>query len=339
MGDMIRDTEDGIWEAGGEDLRSRITDYAFRAMSDFAIFTQGLRKTFGNVTAVDGLDLAVRRGEIFGLVGPDGAGKTTTLRLLCGILLPTEGQAKVAGFDVVAAPEEVKARIGYLSQRFSLYGDLTVWENIAFTADLYRVPRRDWEPRAEALLQASRMVPFKRRLADHLSGGMKQKLALTCTLIHAPEVLLLDEPTTGVDPVSRREFWNILYGLPAQGVTIVISTPYMDEAERCMRLAFLQHGQSLACDTPAGLKAMLGGEVLAWVVHPPRAGRDLLRERPDVQQVTLFGNVLHVVVENAARDAPFLRQALREARLKAEEPQVIAPGLEDVFVKLAGSAE
>jgi len=306
-------------------------------MSDFAIYTEGLRKVFGDVTAVDGLDLAVRRGEVFGLVGPDGAGKTTTMRLLCGILRPTGGRAEVAGFDVVAAPEAVKARIGYLSQRFSLYGDLTVWENIAFTADLYRVPRREWEPRAEELLQASRMMPFKRRLADHLSGGMKQKLALTCTLIHTPEVILLDEPTTGVDPVSRREFWTILYRLPAQGVTILMSTPYMDEAERCMRLAFVQHGRSLACDTPAGLKATLGGEVLALAAHPLRAARDFLRTRPEVQQVTLFGDILHVVVGNAARDAPILRQALRDAGLEANEPQVIPPGLEDVFLKLAGS--
>jgi ABC-2 type transport system ATP-binding protein len=305
-------------------------------MSDFAIQTQGLCKRFGDVTAVDGLDLTVRRGEIFGLVGPDGAGKTTTLRLLAGILRPTAGRAEVAGFDVVAAPEEVKARIGYLSQRFSLYGDLTVWENIAFTAELYRVPRREWEPRAEELLRASRMGPFKRRLADHLSGGMQQKLALTCALIHTPEVLLLDEPTTGVDPVSRREFWTILYGLPAQGVTVVISTPYLDEAERCMRLMFLQQGRSLACDTPAGLKGRLGGEVLALAARPGRAARDVLRARPEVQQVNLLGDVLHVVVENAARDAPGLIQALREAGLETAEPQAIPPGLEDVFVKLAG---
>lgn len=304
-------------------------------MSEFAIQTQGLRKSFGDVTAVDGLDLAVRRGEIFGLVGPDGAGKTTTLRLLTGVLLPSAGRAEVAGFDVVAAPEEVKARIGYLSQQFSLYGDLTVWENIAFTADLYRVPRREWEPRAEELLRASRMTPFKRRLADHLSGGMKQKLALTCALIHTPEVVLLDEPTTGVDPVSRREFWSILYGLPAQGVTVVISTPYMDEAERCMRLMFLQQGRSLACDTPAGLKTLLGGEVLALAARPGRAAREVLRARPEVQQVTLLGDLLHVVVENAARDAPVLLQALREAGLETEEPQPIPPGLEDVFVQLA----
>lgn len=305
-------------------------------MSEFAIQTQGLRKSFGDVTAVDGLDLAVRRGEIFGLVGPDGAGKTTTLRLLTGVLLPSAGRAEVAGFDVVTAPEEVKARIGYLSQRFNLYGDLTVWENIAFTADLYRLPRREWEPRAEELLRASRMTPFKRRLADHLSGGMKQKLALTCALIHTPEVVLLDEPTTGVDPVSRREFWSILYGLPARGITVVISTPYMDEAERCMRLMFLQQGRSLACDTPAGLKTLLGGEVLALAARPGRAARDVLRAQPEVQQVTLLGDMLHVVVENAVRDAPALLQALQEAGLETEEPQAIPPGLEDVFVKLAG---
>lgn len=227
-----------------------------RDRSQAAVRARGLRKSFKGRVAVDGLDFDAPAGEVFGLVGPDGAGKTTTFRLLCGILLPDAGEMMVAGRDVRTEPEAVKRRIGYLSQAFSQYNHLTVWENLRFTADMFGVPDGEWQERAEEMLAASRMSAFKGRLAGNLSGGMKQKLALSCTLLHTPEVVFLDEPTTGVDPVSRREFWSILYDLPRQGVTIVVSTPYMDEAERCQRLAFMARGRIMAHGTPRELKRM-----------------------------------------------------------------------------------
>jgi len=303
--------------------------------SPHAVRLHQLTKRFGEVTAVDELSLMVASGEIFGLVGPDGAGKTTAMRMLCGVTLPTAGAAEVAGFDVVAQPAEVKRRTGYLSQQFSQYPDLTVWENIALAADLYSVPPEQWQSRAEELLHASRMTEFKTRLARNLSGGMKQKLALTCALVHSPEVLFLDEPTTGVDPVSRREFWTLLYQLPHDGVTVIVSTPYMDEAERCMRLAFLREGRLLACATPQQLKADLGGDLLSLTVTPQRPARDLLRQLPGVRQVALFGDELHALVDQADAVAPAILEALTASGMKLATMTEVPPTLEDVFIDLA----
>jgi ABC-2 type transport system ATP-binding protein len=224
-----------------------------------AIRTEGLTKSFGTVTAVDHLSINVAKGEIFGLVGPDGAGKTTTMRLLTAIMDPTSGEAWVAGHHVVREAEAIKEDIGYMSQRFGLYPDLTVMENIDFYADIYDVPRRDRAEKIDRLLAFSNLVPFKRRQAGNLSGGMKQKLGLVCALVHTPKVLLLDEPTNGVDPVSRRDFWRILYQLLREKVTIFVSTAYLDEAERCNRLALLDHGRALAVGTPDEIKRMAGG--------------------------------------------------------------------------------
>src|SRR5579863_3072773 len=241
------------------------------AQADSIVAADALTKRFAEVAAVDGLGFTVNRGEIFGLVGPDGAGKTTTMRMLAGVLPPDTGSIVIDGVDVVAEPEEGKQHISYMPQRFGLYEDLTVDENIRFYADLFEIPRVTREERARQLLAASGMAQFRSRLAGQLSGGMKQKLGLTCALVHTPKILLLDEPTTGVEPVSRRDFWRILYGMREEGVTIVISTAYLDEAARCNRLALLHAGHVLYCDTPAALKRRMPG---ALIIITSAAGRD-----------------------------------------------------------------
>jgi ABC-2 type transport system ATP-binding protein len=292
-----------------------------------------LTRRFGAVTAVDAVSLEVQRGEIFGLLGPDGAGKTTLFRMLSTVLEPTSGSARVAGVDIRTGAEDVKAHIGYMPQAFSLWGDLTVLENLRFIADAYDVPRAVIGARLDRLLGFSRLGPFRNRRAEHLSGGMKQKLALAATLIHEPAILLLDEPTTGVDPVSRREFWQILTELNAQGMTVVVATPYMDEAERCTRVALIHHGGILAVDTPAGMKARLTGVVIEVIASPRRTALAAARALPDVQQATVFGHTLHVVVPDAAHQ-PTLLQALVAAGVTVERIQVIDASLEDVFVSL-----
>lgn len=305
--------------------------------SDDAIWAEGLIKRFPGVTAVDNLSFWVRRGEIFGLVGPDGAGKTTTMRILAGVMSPDAGTATVAGFDVVRDPERVKNHISYMPQRFGLYEDLTVDENIRFYADLFGVPAREREEHAGRLLEASGMSEFRRRLAGNLSGGMKQKLGLTCALVHHPRVLLLDEPTTGVDPVSRREFWQILYSLLAEGVTIVISTAYLDEAERCTRLALLFKGRSLLCDTPERMKAQMPGATLVVVSPRPREVRDRLSGADGVSNVVLVGDGVHLVVDDAARRCVEAKQTLTAAGIPFDEIAESEPSIEDLFVAYVGS--
>ncbi|HXZ87895.1 MAG TPA: ABC transporter ATP-binding protein [Candidatus Binataceae bacterium] len=305
--------------------------------SDDAIRTEGLVKRFPGVTAVDDLSFWVRRGEIFGLVGPDGAGKTTTMRILAGVMSPDAGTASVAGFDVVRDPEAVKNHISYMPQRFGLYEDLTVDENIRFYADLFGVPARDREAHAGRLLEAAGMSEFRGRLAGNLSGGMKQKLGLACALVHHPRVLLLDEPTTGVDPVSRREFWQILYSLLAEGVTIVISTAYLDEAERCTRLALLFKGRSLLCDTPERLKAQMPGATLVVVSPHPREVRDRLSGAEGVSNVVLVGDGVHLVVDDASRRCAEAKQMLTAAGIPFDEIAESEPSIEDLFVAYVGS--
>ncbi len=303
---------------------------------DAGINVRGLRKAFGEVVAVDDLNLTVRRGEIVGLVGPDGAGKTTTMRMLCGIMRPDAGEVLVAGRDVARDPESVKPHLGYLSQRFSLYGDLTVAENIAFFADLFEVPRAELRERRAELLRITRMEPFTDRLAEALSGGMRQKLALMCTLVHRPEVLLLDEPTTGVDPLSRRDFWRLLHGLPAEGVTLLISTPYMDEAARCDRVGFMLRGRLAACDTPAALRKQVAGELFSMVCRPQDEARRLLERHPAVQRVTVFGDRLHVQAAEGTRREE-LMETVRHGGVEVTSAEPTEPGLEDAFVALAGA--
>ena len=302
-------------------------------MTDVALDVQGLRKEFGAVVACEGLTLQAPAGQILGLVGPDGAGKTTAFRMLCGILQPTAGAARVAGHDVVRDPEAVKQVIGYLPQQFSLHRDLTIDENIRYIADLYQVPRGRWEERRDELLEITYLTPFRRRLAGRLSGGMRQKLALVCALIHRPQVLFLDEPTTGVDPVSRRDFWKILYDLPRQGVTIVISTPYMDEAVRCHQLAFMFEGRLLTHDTPAGLRQAMPGRVLAVRCPAQREARLLLQRLAPVQSVEVFGDRLHVVLQPGVV-VDDVQDALREAGVDCTQVEEVEPSLEDVFMAL-----
>jgi len=299
-----------------------------------AVEIRDLTRRFGPVTAVDRLTLTIPRGELFGLVGPDGGGKTTTLRMLAGILAPTEGDALVAGHSIRTAPEAVKNRIAYMSQRFGLYGDLTVLENLLFYADLFEVTRKERAPRIERLLGFSNLTPFKGRLADKLSGGMKQKLGLACALIHTPELLLLDEPTNGVDPVSRRDFWRILYEMLKEGVTIAVTTAYLDEAERCNRVGLMHQGRLLALDTPGRVKSLMAGDLIEILVTEAWRAREVLGGVAEAKGVTLFGRRLHVVVEDIARDLPAVQAALEAAGLDPREARRIVPSLEDVFISM-----
>ncbi len=300
------------------------------------IFSEGLSKSFGPVMAVRKVDLAVSRGEIFGLVGPDGAGKTTIMRMLAGVLRPDEGRIVVDGVDVGANAEGAKLHLSYMPQRFGLYEDLTVAENIFFYGELFSVQRGERIARSKELLEAAGLLPFRRRLAGQLSGGMKQKLGLVCALIHTPRVLLLDEPTTGVDPVSRRDFWAILYNLRETGVTILLSTAYMDEAERCSRLALLHHGEVRQCDTPARIKQAMPGALLAIVSPDPRSLREIISGQPGVLGVLLMGDRLHVRVDDPGRRISELRTLLAGYGVAEADIQAAEPGIEDVFVALLG---
>jgi ABC-2 type transport system ATP-binding protein len=301
-----------------------------------AIRTERLTKSFDGRKAVDGLTLNIAAGEIFGLVGPDGAGKTTTMRLLTAILEPTSGDAWVAGHHIVKEAEAIKEDIGYMSQRFGLYPDLTVMENIDFYADIYGVPRRGRAERIDRLLAFSNLTPFQKRLAGNLSGGMKQKLGLACALIHTPQVLFLDEPTNGVDPSSRRGFWRILYQLLREGVTIFISTAYLDEAERANRIGLLHRGRLLAVGTPEEVKRLMRGTILEIRSTEPRKATALLREKLPGIPVGLFGDRVHIVTGDPGAVAKQAEDLLVGAGLKTEEIRPIQPALEDVFISVLG---
>jgi ABC-2 type transport system ATP-binding protein len=298
------------------------------------IEVEGLSKRFAGVAAVADLGFAVAEGEIFGLVGPDGAGKTTVMRMLAGVMAPESGRITIDGVDVIAEPERAKRHLSYMPQRFGLYEDLTVDENIRFYADLFEIPRRAREQRIGPLLAASNMVPFRRRLAGQLSGGMKQKLGLICALIHTPRILLLDEPTTGVDPVSRRDFWRILYSLRESGVTILISTAYLDEAERCTRLALLHQGRLKYCDTPHRLKQRMPGALVTIASRDARAVRGAIIGLDGVSSVLLVGDGVRAVVDDEARRLPELRQALASAGIPVGAIARAEPTIEDLFVAL-----
>jgi ABC-2 type transport system ATP-binding protein len=300
---------------------------------DSAIRTVGLTKTFGSASAVDHLDLEVKKGELFGLVGPDGAGKTTIMRLLTGIMEPTSGEAWVAGLSVMKEREDVKERIGYMSQRFGLYEDLTVIENIHFYADLYGVSKRERIERIKRMLGFSNLTPFQKRLAGQLSGGMKQKLGLACALVHRPEVLFLDEPTNGVDPVARRDFWKILYELLRDGITIFVSTAYLDEAERCGRVGLMYEGQLLTIDEPGRIRASTGLSMIEIWLSDARAAAGLAGEVAGVRSVTIHGDRLHILVEKE-KVMDDIRAVLTKKGMDVKGHRERLPSLEDVFIAM-----
>ncbi len=297
-----------------------------------AIEMAGVTRRFGAIVAVAGLDLSVARGEIFGLVGPDGAGKTTLIRLICGALAVDSGSLRVDGVDAVADSARVQAAIGYMPQRFSLYPDLSVMENLRFYSDIFGVTGEAFGARSKSLLDEFALTPFRARLAGELSGGMKQKLALACTLIHSPTTILLDEPTAGVDPVSRREFWRILYGINHAGTTIFVSTPYMDEAERATRVAFMSRGSILSCGTPNELKEQLQGDIVEILCSRRADAWRLLRTEPLVRNIEVFGDTLHALVASAAEAMPEITQRLQSAQIGDVRTREIPPSLEDAFV-------
>lgn len=301
-----------------------------------AIRTEGLTKRFNEVTAVDNLSLSVAPGELFGLIGPDGAGKTTTLRMLTTIMDPGAGEAWVLGRHTVREAEAIKADIGYMSQRFGLYADLTVMENLDFYADIHQVPVRARNEKIERLLAFSNLAPFRKRLAGNLSGGMKQKLGLACALIHTPQVLFLDEPTNGVDPVSRRDFWRILYQLLKEGVTIFVTTAYLDEADRCHRVGLLHQGRLVACDTPARLRTLMPGALLEIRTRQARLAARLLHEQLADSQVGMFGDRVHLVTTDPAVAEPAARKVLAEAGIELLDLRPIEPSLEDIFIAVIG---
>lgn len=299
-----------------------------------SIQTSHLTKRFGSLTAVKDMNLEVKIGEIFGLVGPDASGKTTTLRMLCGILPPDGGEARVAGYDILKEAESLKEKVGYLPQRFGLYGDLTVIENIHFYGDLYQVPRRERKERIERLLQFANLKPFIKRRAQDLSGGMKQKLGLICALIHTPQILLLDEPTTGVDPLSRRDFWIILYELLKEGVTILFSTSYLDEAERCNRIGLIFQGELMIVDTPSAVKARIGGTILELRMENHQKVMKWLEDMEFIKNLVLSGDKIHILVEDPFRAEKVIRSILREKGIEIFTLEETQPSLEDAFVSL-----
>jgi ABC-2 type transport system ATP-binding protein len=302
-----------------------------------AISFVNVAKRYGATEALASLSLDVREGEMFGLIGPDGAGKTTAIRLMCGLLHADAGELRVLGLDPVKEHRHITERVGYLSQRFSLYGDLTIDENIAFFAEVHGV--RDYQHRRDQLLSMTQLTSFRRRLADRLSGGMKQKLALACTLVHEPKLILLDEPTTGVDPISRREFWKLLSEFLADGITILMSTPYLDEAERCSRVALLHQGRVLAMDEPANLRRLITGRMLE-VIAPGRIAADILRDLPGVADAQVFGERVHVTLAGGgdAAEEQF-RAALASTALAHAPIRSVPPSLEDVFIARISGGE
>lgn len=294
-----------------------------------------LKKSYKDIEAVKGISFEVGKGEMFGLVGPDGAGKTTTIRILCGLLACDSGSVTLLGDELRTNKRKVQKKIGYLSQKFSLYGDLTVDENIEFFADIHGV--KNYEDRRNELLEFTRLTPFRDRLADNLSGGMKQKLALACSLIHKPEIIFLDEPTTGVDPVSRRDFWKILSNLIKDGITIFMSTPYLDEAERCNRVALMNKGEIISLDEPKKIRESINKEICEIVTPEAREAYKLIQQNMK-NEVQLFGDRINAVVDNYETESVKIENLLSEHNIPVESKRRIPPSLENVFINLVKEA-
>src|SRR5512136_1192290 len=307
-----------------------------------AILAENLHKAFGETHAVNGLSLTVQEGEIYGLVGPDGAGKTTTMRLICGGFNPDQGSVSIRGYDLAHHAEQARSQIGYLAQRFSLYGDLTVTENLHFFAQMHGLQASEWKPRAQEILGFVGLAEFADRMADQLSGGMKQKLGLATALVHRPQVLLLDEPTGGVDPVTRQDFWQLIIRLVSQeGLSVLVSTPYMDEASRCTHLGFINRGQMIIEGTPGQVASRLNGRILELTGEPHEELRHLAQNHVDVEDVQLFGDRLHLRVRDGSADRVIaeLPAVLRASGASVQRVRSIAPTLEDAFIELVEEIE
>jgi ABC-2 type transport system ATP-binding protein len=301
-----------------------------------AVVVEDLVKRFGAFVAVDHIRFEARRGEIFGFLGPNGAGKSTTIRILCGLLRPTAGRALVSGFDVATHAESVRQSIGYMSQKFSLYNDLTVIENLRFFAGMYSVPAKMLSERTVWALEMAALTQHQKTITGALPGGWKQRLSLGCALLHRPSILFLDEPTAGVDPITRRQFWDVIYQLAGEGTTVFVTTHYMDEAEYCNRLALIDRGKIVALGTPAELKReCMPGELLLLECEPLGQAMEILRGTPDVLDVAIFGSALHLVVPKAEKALPMLRNQLSQQGIRIEKMECIQASLEDVFVSLA----
>jgi len=306
---------------------------------DPIIQTRALSRDFKKTHAVSELDLSIAPGELLGLVGPDGAGKTTTLRLLAGLLDISAGEASILGYDLQKEAESIKPHVGYMAQQFSLYAELSVLENLQFFAELFDVSAKDLAERTGSLLEFAGLVEFKNRRAAHLSGGMQKKLALACTLVHQPEILLLDEPTTGVDPISRREFWNILTELHIQGTTILVSTPYMDEADRCSRVGLMYAGRLVVCDTPQKIRTQLDVDVIELSCPDRRAAMGTVRSLEGVLEVQTYGESLHLLVDSGKRRLPAIQRALRKDRITVSSIRQAPVRMEEAFISLIQGME
>ncbi|GAB4417916.1 MAG: ABC transporter ATP-binding protein [Anaerolineales bacterium] len=293
-----------------------------------------LKRDFKSATAVDGLTLSIAPGELFGLVGPDGAGKTTTLRLLAGLLDITDGEATILGFDLESQAESIKPHVGYMAQQFSLYGELSVLENLQFFAELFDVSKQEQAARTQRLLEFAGLTEFTDRRAAKLSGGMQKKLALACTLIHQPKILLLDEPTTGVDPVSRREFWNILTELHVEGTTIIVSTPYMDEADRCSRVGLMYAGKLVECDTPSNIRSKLEGDVIEIQAEDWRKALETVAGLKGVREAQTYGETVNLLVDNGAKRLREIERALKKSKIKTRSVRIAPARMEEAFISL-----
>jgi ABC-2 type transport system ATP-binding protein len=298
------------------------------------IETERLTRNYKTVTAVDGLTLSIESGELFGLVGPDGAGKTTTLRLLAGLLDVSDGEATILDFDLKSQAESIKPHVGYMAQQFSLYGELSVLENLYFFAELFDVSKQERRERTERLLEFAGLTEFTDRWASKLSGGMQKKLALACTLIHQPEILLLDEPTTGVDPVSRREFWNILTELHVQGTTIIVSTPYMDEADRCSRVGLMYAGKLVECDTPQNIRGKLEKDVIQIQAEDWQKTLETVASLEGISEAQTYGEAVNLLVDNGKKRLPEIENILKKSKIGYRSIRIAPPRMEEAFISL-----